>query len=93
MVTLVIGGGTTAQIAATLGVSEKTVEAHRRHVYEKLDGHSQAQLLARFFRECYLPSLWPSPARACDGSWRLGSAILSATSARPRHPACSRNTR
>jgi DNA-binding CsgD family transcriptional regulator len=60
VVTLFIGGLNSSQIATKLSVSQKTVQSHFRHIYEKLDVHSQAQLLARFFREFYLPALDPT---------------------------------
>ncbi len=44
-------------IAAALVVSEKTVESHLGHAYEKLGVHSRSQLLARYFREVHGPAL------------------------------------
>jgi DNA-binding NarL/FixJ family response regulator len=44
-------GHTTKQIAASLGVSVKTVETHRRNIMEKLDLHSVAELTKYAIRE------------------------------------------
>lgn len=43
---VIVGGATTRQAAAELGVSEKTVDAHLQHIYRKLDVRSRAQLVA-----------------------------------------------
>ena len=36
------------EIMSTLGISFYTVNAHVRHIYEKLHVHSRAQAIARF---------------------------------------------
>jgi two-component system response regulator FixJ len=41
----VLAGGANKQIAAALGISVKTVEAHRKHVMEKMGVHSVAELM------------------------------------------------
>lgn len=42
---LVVAGRANKQIAATLGIHEKTVEVHRRHVFQKLGVHSTVELV------------------------------------------------
>ncbi len=42
---LICGGRTNRDIATTLGLSIHTVETHRRHIIEKLDLHSPAELV------------------------------------------------
>lgn len=54
---LLVHGQSNRQIAATLVVSENTVESHCAHVYEKLGVHSRSELLGRFFQEVYRPTL------------------------------------
>jgi DNA-binding CsgD family transcriptional regulator len=45
---LLASGKTTRETAAALFLSPKTIEYHLRHVYQKLDIHSRAQLADRF---------------------------------------------
>ena len=54
---LLLRGQSTRQIAATLGVSENTVESHCAHIYVKLGIHRRSELLALFFREISKRSL------------------------------------
>ena len=42
---MVTGGKANKEIAAGLGVSAKTVEAHRARVMEKMEAHSLAELV------------------------------------------------
>ncbi len=56
VVALLLRGLGNRQIASALVVSEKTVESHLGHAYEKLGVHSRSQLLARYFREVYGPA-------------------------------------
>jgi DNA-binding NarL/FixJ family response regulator len=42
---LLIQGASTASVAATLGISAKTVETHRGHINKKLGVHSTAELI------------------------------------------------
>lgn len=51
---LVLKGLSNREIAATLVVSENTIQTHLRHMYDKLDVRGRSQLLARFFRESFL---------------------------------------
>jgi DNA-binding CsgD family transcriptional regulator len=53
---LLARGLSNRHVAAALGVSENTVEAHLVHAYEKLGVHSRGELLARLFREAYWPA-------------------------------------
>jgi DNA-binding CsgD family transcriptional regulator len=50
-------GLTNRQSAARLTVSERTIVSHLEHAYEKLGVHSRTQLLARLFRDAYLPGM------------------------------------
>ena len=45
------------ELAAELHVSVNTIQTHLAHAYEKLGVRSRSQLLARFFRESYWPTL------------------------------------
>jgi DNA-binding CsgD family transcriptional regulator len=58
---LVLRGHSNQEIAASLLVSEHTVESHLGHAYEKLGIHSRGQFLARLFRETYWPTLEAPP--------------------------------
>ena len=42
---LVVGGKATKQIAVDLGISPKTVEAHRAHIMRKMSADSIAELV------------------------------------------------
>lgn len=55
--TLVLRGATNRQIAATLGISENTVETHLRRVFDKTGAGSRIELVARFFGAMVLPGL------------------------------------
>ena len=46
----VLGGQLNKEIAAELGIGEKTIKVHRGHVMEKLGGQSGGQLLAMVLR-------------------------------------------
>jgi len=48
---LLAEGKTTREIAAVIGVSDKTVETYRQHIMEKLDLHSIAELTKYAIRE------------------------------------------
>jgi DNA-binding CsgD family transcriptional regulator len=54
---LLLRGQSNRQIAATLVVSENTVESHCVHVYEKLGVQNRRELLGRFFQEVRYPEL------------------------------------
>ena len=42
-------------LAERLSISGNTIETHLRHIYAKLDVRNRQELLARLFREAYLP--------------------------------------
>jgi len=46
----VLGGQLNKEIAAELGIAEKTIKVHRGHVMEKLGVQSSGQLLAMVLR-------------------------------------------
>lgn len=48
---LIVAGQSNKEIAATLGISAKTVDRHRTGLMQKLDVHSVAQLIAYALRE------------------------------------------
>jgi FixJ family two-component response regulator len=48
----VVSGRANKQIAADLGISVKTVEAHRGHIMEKMQLHSVAELTAAYVARC-----------------------------------------
>ena len=48
---LIVSGQSNKEIAATLGISAKTVDRHRTSLMQKLDVHSVAQLIALALRE------------------------------------------
>lgn len=54
---LVMRGATTGQIAATLSISENTVQAHLSHIFDKVGVRGRRALVKRL----YLDSLYPSP--------------------------------
>lgn len=56
VVSLLLQGLSNRELAGALNVSEKTVEAHLGHAYEKVGVGSRTQLLAQLFRDAYLPS-------------------------------------
>jgi DNA-binding CsgD family transcriptional regulator len=53
----VVKGASNRVIAERLFVSEKTVEWHLWHIFEKLDVASRGQLLNRYFQETLFPNL------------------------------------
>jgi DNA-binding CsgD family transcriptional regulator len=57
VVELLVRGYSNREIARALSVTENTIEWHLRHAYDKLDVRTRSQLLARFFRETWGPSL------------------------------------
>jgi DNA-binding CsgD family transcriptional regulator len=61
VVELLVQGLSNAEIARRLASSERTIESHLTHVYEKIDVHSRNQVLARLFTRIYLPSLTTTP--------------------------------
>jgi DNA-binding CsgD family transcriptional regulator len=54
---LVMRGATTGQIAATLYISEYTVQAHLSHIFDKVGVRGRRALVKRL----YLDSLYPAP--------------------------------
>ncbi len=62
----VAAGKTNREIAATLSLSEKTVENHLSRIYNKLDVHSRAALAAIAAREGAGPDLAHVPPRRID---------------------------
>ena len=48
---LIVSGQSNKEIAATLGISAKTVDRHRTSLMQKLGVHSVAQLIAYALRE------------------------------------------
>jgi DNA-binding CsgD family transcriptional regulator len=42
---MISSGHTNRQVADTLGISANTVESHRKHIIDKLDLHSTADLV------------------------------------------------
>lgn len=50
VVDLILGGHSTRSIADSLKIAVETVRVHRRHIYEKLDVGSQAELFSWFLR-------------------------------------------
>ncbi|XZN91423.1 MAG: response regulator transcription factor [Microcoleus sp.] len=57
VVLLLVRGLSNAQIAATLIVSENTIESHLSHIYQKLYVHNRRELLASLFHEVYQPQI------------------------------------
>ncbi len=64
-VNLAVQGRRNREIAARLAVTENTVQTHLAHAYDKLGVRGRGQLLARLFRDAYLPN-FPLPAPAGD---------------------------
>jgi DNA-binding NarL/FixJ family response regulator len=50
ILTQVVEGSHTKEIAAALGLSSRTVGTHLCHVFEKLQVHSRAQAVAKYLR-------------------------------------------
>src|SRR5919202_168346 len=55
---LIVGGGSTAQIAAQLSISHRTVETHRSRILHKLKARSAADLVRLAARLKLLPQAW-----------------------------------
>ncbi len=53
---LLVEGCTNRQMAASLVISENTVETHLAHIYDKLDARGRVAILARLFQELHLPA-------------------------------------
>jgi len=58
VVTLVARGASTARIAATLHISEYTVQNHLSHVFEKVGVRDRRALVRRLFLDVLYPSLF-----------------------------------
>lgn len=61
VVELLVQGLSNAEVARRLTSSERTVESHLTHIYEKLNVHSRNQVLTHFFARIYMPSLTATP--------------------------------
>tara|TARA_Y100001001_G_C8010767_1_gene309606 strand:+ start:2680 stop:3486 length:807 start_codon:yes stop_codon:yes gene_type:complete len=48
---LMLGGGSTKEIARRLSISVETVRVHKKHLYAKLGINTQAELFSRFWQE------------------------------------------
>jgi DNA-binding CsgD family transcriptional regulator len=57
VVDLVVRGASTRQIAASLHISEYTVQDHLSHIFEKIGARGRRALIKRL----YLDSLYPAP--------------------------------
>ena len=55
VLSLVVAGLLNKQIAAVLGMSERTVKMHRAHIMEKMQAHSVAQLVSQADRIGLIP--------------------------------------
>lgn len=64
VVQLVLTGSGNRALAASLHVTENTVETHLGHIYEKLGVHSRIELVGRLFRETYLSGFETEGGRA-----------------------------
>ncbi|GAB4050461.1 LuxR C-terminal-related transcriptional regulator [Catellatospora paridis] len=62
----VLLGGSTAQIATVLGISEYTVQDHLKAVFDKTGVRSRRDLISELFTRHYLPQL-AHPATSTDG--------------------------
>ena len=50
---LVLRGGSTAELAKALGVSQHTVQQHLKSIFEKTDVNSRGELVAKVYFDCY----------------------------------------
>ena len=57
VVVRLLGGLSNRQIAASLGIGDPTVEWHLRNVYDKLGVRGRTHLMARLFRDAFLPQM------------------------------------
>jgi DNA-binding CsgD family transcriptional regulator len=66
VVLLLLRGLSNVQMAATLIVSENTIESHLSHIYDKLSVHNRRELLACLFHEvCYPQIHVPNDPNRC----------------------------
>lgn len=81
VLTHVVGGKANKQIALQLGIAEKTVEAHRKHVMRKMGVHSTVELVrlvlsqpenAALAPPASPPPLAPPPPSSPPPSWAGG---------------------
>jgi DNA-binding CsgD family transcriptional regulator len=87
---LTASGLSNKEIAATIHVSVKTVEAHLTHIYRKLEVHTRAQLTAHVNSTREAEPAWATPDPARSGELRGQSTGQARTTQRrmvpPRRP-------